>query len=455
MSNKFKLLIISSLFLIVGCGSGAGTNPASNNQAGNGDSESTTTTATNPNGGPLAVEFDDLQPVLGTATYADALIGCAALDIEEYREQYSCSLSELPFIGQQHANPSIDDIMGRVVVSHDWMGERFRDALEVLPADVLLMFRAVTAIVIDADIRPAYYWGGTAAIYLDPFYLWTTNAEKQTINRQEDFRASFGDELNFIDTWRYTKDNDFAFPSWSLNNDVERNVDQMSMALLRLLYHELAHANDFMPPAELAGLSPSLSVLQALESVANNWVSNELYDDSPANSQLMVNLADARFRTGEPSETQKTFSAEFVGSEHANDVPNHFYGYSTRREDLAMMFEAVMMKRNFDIEMDIAYLDIPTQSDPSCNDYKVGWGKRNLIGSALVKDRANFVAAKVLPELDWNLFFQNIDSDKDMLAGVGWCANLVLSAAPTARARATAEKASAGDDWRDLNPRIH
>ena len=198
--------------------------------------------------------------------------------------------------------------------------------------------------------------------------------------------ASFGDELNFIDTWRYTKDNDFAFPSWSLNNDVERNVDQMSMALLRLLYHELAHANDFMPPTELAGLSPSLSVLQALESVANNWVSNELYDDSPANSQLMVNLADARFRTGEPSETQKTFSAEFVGSEHANDVPNHFYGYSTRREDLAMMFEAVMMKRNFDIEMDIAYLDIPTQSDPSCNDYKVGWGKRNLIGSALVKD---------------------------------------------------------------------
>ena len=227
-----------------------------------------------------------------------------------------------------------------------------------MPADVLLMFRAVTAIVIDSDIRPAYYWGGTAAIYLDPFYLWTTNVEKQTISRQEDFRASFGDDLNFIDTWRYTKDSNFAFPSWSLSDNTERTVDEMSMALLRLLYHELAHANDFMPPAALAGLSSNLSVLEALESVANRWVSNELYNDSPATSQIMLDLADTRFRTGEPTTTQTTFTAEFVGSEHANDVPNHFYGFSTRREDLAMMFEAVMMKRNFDVDMDLSLIHI-------------------------------------------------------------------------------------------------
>lgn len=227
------------------------------------------------------------------------------------------------------------------------------------------------------------------------------------------------------------------------------------MALLRLLYHELAHANDFMPPAELANLSSNLSVLQALESVAGNWVSNELYNDTPATSQLMLDLANTRFRTGEPTDLQKTFGAALVGSEHANDVPNHFYGYSTRREDLAMMFEAVMMKRNFDVDMDIAYLDVPTAADPGCNDYKVGWGKRNLIGSASVKNRAQFVADKILPELDWNAFVQNLEADTDMVAGDGWCENLVLNSSAPITARATAEKASAGKRWQDLNPRIH
>jgi len=301
MSNRYVFSITFVFVLMTGCGGGASPGSTATNQTGNATPPSESTTATNPNGGPLAQELDDLMPVLSTATYAGSLIGCAALDIDQYDRSYSCDLSDLPFIGQESANPSIDDIMGRVVVSHDWMGERFREALAVLPDDVLLMFRAVTAIVIDADIRPAYYWGGTAAIYLDPFYLWTTNAEKQTINVQEDFRAGFGDELNFIDTWRYTINNDFAFPSWSLSDDVERTVEQMSMSLLRLLYHELAHANDFMPPAALAGLSLNDSVIEALEGVANSWVSNQLYNDTPANSQLMIDLADTRFRTGEPS----------------------------------------------------------------------------------------------------------------------------------------------------------
>jgi len=114
-----------------------------------------------------------------------------------------------------------------------------------------------------------------------------------------------------------------------------------------------------------------------------------------------------------------------------------------------------MMKRNFNVDMDIGYLDVPTTADPGCNDYKVGWGKRNLIGSDLVKNRATFVASNILPELDWSVFLQNLEGDTDMVVGAGWCDNLILDSLAPVDARAAVNKAAAGDRWRDLNPRIH
>ena len=43
-----------------------------------------------------------------------------------------CSLGRLPFIGMDTQKPTLDDLMNRVVVSHQWMGDRFKEALEEL-----------------------------------------------------------------------------------------------------------------------------------------------------------------------------------------------------------------------------------------------------------------------------------------------------------------------------------
>ncbi len=443
---KNILIVISSLFLVAACGGGGGS--SNNNNTPAPEPEAVTD-------GPLDPVYSDLTAFVASGKYASVLKPCAGLDIDDYQESYSCSLGDLPFIGQEANEPSIDDIMSRVVVSHDWMGERFQDALTQMPDDMRLLFRSITAIVIDADIRPAYYWGGTAAIYIDPAYLWTTNEEKATIDASEDFRASFGDDLNFVDTWRYTLNNDYAYPSYSLTGTDERTVAEMAMPLTRLFYHELAHANDFMPPQELVSLSLNQSAVESLNNVGSGRVSSRLYNDSPLLSQLMIDLANTRFRTGEATPSQTSYTAEFVGSEHENDSANHFYGYSTLREDLAMMFEAVMMKRNFGIEMDIGYLDRPTVEDPFCNDYKVGWGKRNVIGSARVKPRAEFVVGEILPELQWTGFFGNLEGMQAMTPGLGWCTNLILDGASTTAPRLELDKSERFNGWEDLNPRIH
>lgn len=442
---KTNILMISGLLILTACGGGGGSNQAT----------ATPPTIRSVTEGPTDANYADLKAYDAAGTYADVLKVCAGLDIDLFQDSYSCSLTDLPFIGQDSSNPSIDDIMSRVVISDDWMGERFREALAVMPDDMRLLFRSITAIVIDRDIRPAYYWGGTAAIYIDPAYLWTTNEEKATVSPQEDFRASFGDELNFVDTWRYTLNDNYAYPSYSLTGEDERTVAEMAMPLTRLFYHELAHANDFMPPQQLVGLSTNQSALASLNSAGNSRVSSRLYNDSPLLSQVMLDLAETRFQTGEASGAQMTYTAEFVGSEHANDAANHFYGYSTLREDLAMMFEATMMKRNFNIEMDIGYLDRPTVEEPGCNDYTVGWGKRNIIGTAVIKPRAQFVVSEILPELDWGGFFVNLESAKTMTPGLGWCTNLVIDSTSNAAPRLELDKSESFNGWQDLNPRIH
>ena len=73
-----------------------------------------------------------------------------------------------------------DAIMQRLVVSHDWMGQRFKEVLDILPAEILQLMSGVTAVVIDDDIRPSYYTNWTGAIYLDPANLWLTNDDSLT-----------------------------------------------------------------------------------------------------------------------------------------------------------------------------------------------------------------------------------------------------------------------------------
>lgn len=49
----------------------------------------------------------------------------------------SCQLQRLPLLGQEVANPTVDDIMARTLVSHTWMSERFRQFLQLLPTEAL------------------------------------------------------------------------------------------------------------------------------------------------------------------------------------------------------------------------------------------------------------------------------------------------------------------------------
>ncbi|EGW54908.1 hypothetical protein [Candidatus Endoriftia persephonae] len=369
-------------------------------------------------------DLSDIIPYQTAGRYSSVLKGC--VDIDTILS--SCLLSELPLIGQQSDNPDIATIMERVLVSHQWMGQRFEAALALLPVETLKLFRSVTAIVIDSDIRPSHYRTSTAAIYLDPAYLWLTNAEKADISKQEDYRTDFGADLSFDYLWRYVSGSSYAYESYDLNGTEERTLDDIRLPLSRLLYHELAHAADFAPPDRIASLNPSISVYETIRSVENDWLSNRLYRQQPLVSQELDSIASVLYDGQTADQTQQQMEADYAGALLQNDGANHLYSYYTQYEDLAMLFEAALMKHYDDIDMDIAFAGKPAAEEPVCEDYLVGWGERNRIAAESVKGRAEFAAESILPgATDWSVFFATIvGMPQSMVVGEDWCANLTL-----------------------------
>lgn len=132
--------------------------------------------------------------------YKKVLVGC--LDVEQSTEP-PCSLNKLPLIGMGSSSPTHADIMNRVIVSDEWMGDRLEALLNVWPEEMKLLFRGITGIYISRDIRPSYFDSLTGGIYIDPAILWLTNDEKAVIDTTQDYRDDFSKDLNFIPYGRY------------------------------------------------------------------------------------------------------------------------------------------------------------------------------------------------------------------------------------------------------------
>ncbi len=405
------MLIAVWVLLAGGCGGGGG-----------GDS-------TVPDDASLTDEdFANVSAFVADSPYSDVIVDCASVT----SSADSCTLERLPLIGMETQSPDIDQIMDRVVVSHQWMGERFHEALEMLPGDLLLLLRNVTAVVIDDDIRPSYYTTRSGAIYLDPAKLWLTNEEKATINQKDDYRSDYDNLLAFRSLWRYVKAGSRAYSSYSLDSDKVRSLNDILLPLAALLYHELAHANDFFPLAQVELLDTSISVSEASAQVVDYRISTRLDQREPLTSSVMSGLAEVMYKGQTPSEEQMEITAAVVGEAFEADGASDDYGYTTVFEDVAMLFEEAMMKYHFDVDREMAFTTV-VGDETRCADHLIGWGNHGRIGDTDVKSRAQFVASEILPGEDFSLFFQNLAYPAEMAEGNTWCG--ILDPAATTGAR--------------------
>lgn len=320
--------------------------------------------------------------------------------------------------------------MDRVLVSHDWMGEVFERFLRTqdVHGDFRRLLGSVTAVVIGSHIRPSFYWSATGAIYIDAENLWLNAAQRDVIGEVPDYRLKFDDELNFGGPWRYTIGNSEAqldFPPDS--RTPSRDTSYLLYELGRLMYHELAHANDFFPSAVRASVDPSRLVYQA---VPPTRPSDRLAQRYPLTSAEMFDLARVKFFGVAPTEVQKAYTPAEVGDFFRVDVATDEYNYSrpagvaNSLEDLAMLFEEFMMSHRHGVRRDVAFttkvLDGQTGAD-----LIVAWGSRGRIGEPTIRPRARQVIGELAPWIDVAAV-DALPAPVPMRPGESWLANLNL-----------------------------
>ncbi len=365
----------------------------------------------------LNPDFSNLKPYMATGPHASVIVDCVAIE----SSSDSCSLQTLPPIGQEHPSPTVADILNHVVVSHTWMGDRMRNLLEIMPPEILLLLRAATAIVIDDDIRPAYFQQATGAIYIDPAYLWLTNTEKATISQHEDFRSDYGNDLQFKRMWRYVINNAYAWQSYPLDGMEERLISDTLVNTTWLFYHELAHANDCLPPSQMTNLVSTLSYYDNYLSILNSGecIHDQLVNWSPLSSSVWFALAEVLYKGADSTAAQRAMSPDDVGLEFSMDIANDTYSYSSLWEDTAMVFEAILMKHSFNADRDMAI--IPYFDDFDCNFAPIKWGQRGRLGDPLIIPRAEFVVAEILPSIDFSSFFASQPLATQIPVDTSWC----------------------------------
>ena len=365
----------------------------------------------------------DLIPYRADTPWAEGLARCV------YTNQLvnSCTFSDLPLIGMQTNNPTIETILDKTLVSHPWMGDRFAEFLQnsATSEDMLNLLRGVTAIVISYEVRPSFYWVRTGAIYLDARNFWRTPEERDTLNTAPDYRSDFGNDLQFGIYWRYVKDNSYYYPQASLaeSSRNSRDLAQLEAALAWLMYHELAHANDFFPPTSWASIADTQTPLSFFQNNAPR--STLLYNQYPLNSSVLDALADVSFGGETATTAQRNYTASEAADEFSADIAPAFYAYYTEREDYATLFERFMMLHRLGVSADVGV--IGTNNNP---DALITWGQRNRINQDTLQARTAFTVERVLPNLNVTQIQAELPATIQLRANTSWFDFASLTSSP-------------------------
>ncbi|WLI90103.1 hypothetical protein Q4S45_02980 [Massilia sp. R2A-15] len=401
------------------------------------------TQAAKPNG-YMFDATERVHPYRSTGVYTSVLTRCV-YDISLFYVDSShtnfCSAATLPLLQTEAgpgAVPSVAQIMGRVLVSHDFLGANFEQFLLTQDpyGDFRRLFAGVSAIVLGSHVRPSYYTSATGAIYLDANNFWLTPEQRDVVTEVPDYRLAYADALNYSSFGRLVKNNDYARRSFPSTLRVTRDTPDLIVDLGRLLYHELSHASDFYPTTDRS-LTPALSIYaNAVPRIAaKSLPSDALAAQYPLRSAEMKALGQVLFQGATPTDAQKAYTAAQVGSFFGPDVASDDYAYSiykdnNSREDLAMLFEEFMMSYRHGIQYDIAFTNV-FKDNMTFDDVIVAWGERGRIAEPSIKPRIKLVVDRIAPWIG-AAAVDTLPAPIMMRVGQSWTANLAISPAGNA-----------------------
>lgn len=387
--------------------------------------------------------------------YAGVLARCVY--DSRLRTDNLCPLSALPFLAQEvggvggagGAVPSVEQVMDRVVVSHDWAGRNFETFLREHDArgDFRRMLKSVTAVVIGAQVRPSFYYAVTGAIYLDADNFWLTPEERDTVNEAPDYRSNFGNTLQYTSLWRYVRGSTSLFQFFDPRRRITRGTAALQDEAGWLMLHELGHALDFLPPAAYATLNSALS---PWGNIGPRYQAAQLTSDlvpasHPLASAEMAALAQVRFLGRTASAAQVAYTPAQVAAFFSADLATDDYAYASRREDVALSLEEFLMQLWLGVKRDFAIAPRPG-SGATGSTLLVQWGQRGRIGEPTLRPRLRAIVQQLVPWVD-PAEVERLPAPLPMRAGESWSANLVLPGPPPPSMRLEKAEPSLQELW--------
>lgn len=395
-----------------------------------------------PDATAIKPAFDDaaqVYPYIATNNpYADTLKKCVyARSIAFYYESI-CKLSTLPLLGQTAVGtiPTVEEVMQRVLVSNDWMGQNFQTFLKFhdQSGQIRRMLGSTTAVVIGGRVRPSFYWALTGAIYLDADNLWLTPEERDTISERPDYRGAYSEPFSFeLSYWYYKPMQGNDTPYISIESRQGRSLLAKPKDLLSLMVHELTHAADSIPPS----LTPLINLDTYVVDVSYELNQQKINATSilgekyPLSCRDCFDLGAVIYRGAPPTSAQKALSAARVAQLFAADNANDFYAYSVNNpasaiispEDTAMLAEEALMQLIYGFRR---YTYVLNHIN---GNYSFQWGQASRIGTPAIRQRAGLVLTNTAPWFDQNQLTK-LESPTQLTGGSNGAASTLKASEP-------------------------
>lgn len=310
-------------------------------------------------------------------------------------DKNSCKIQESPLLGMSINDITVSDVLNRTMASRASYLETFKNILRTMPQESLKMFGSVNAIVISERIVPSFYHYGSGAIYLSSSYFWKTPEEKALI-KKKDYREDFGNTLQYSLTSDYVKNGKSVYRNVSKTYRTEADL---APVLARLLFHELAHANDFFPRSLYS--SKDLDASKSYYDVTNDRWDHELIISqnmkTKLTSEVLNNAGQILYQGKTITQADLEVKAHTIVDEFRNDGASDFYAYSTSAEDLAMLIEQSLFYHYYNFSAYILVIKYPTANFtiPEDYEYPIAGGIKNKIADPKVKERAQHALEKI------------------------------------------------------------
>lgn len=383
--KRFKYFAFLAILLIVGCSKGKSV-PAIPGDHGEERLKETLQVTEN--------FFDSTRkvyPLYPDAPYAQKAAEC----VYNFGEK-SCLVAEVPLLGL-YGNVTVESIMKRTLVSHPFLGEAFREVLLRLKPETLEMFGAVSAIVISDLINPSFYLNDSGAIYLSGRYFWRTPEERKLVTQVIDGRSSA------VFSLPYLFDSDYVVNGQSIEtreSDSHRTYEEIARIVSRLLFHELAHANDYFERSFYR--SEDFNEHKTYDELAyERYSTSKLISQRlpvHVKSEILIKAGQIWFQGEKATEEDKKTTVETIIKEFTNDVASDVYAYSTHHEDLAMLTEEALMLTLLNYSRYVAIVQLPHADYKPTPEFAwpISWAVKKRIADPVIKPRAIFAVENVL-----------------------------------------------------------